>query len=83
MEKSNKKRYYHHNNNNKYYASKKKKRLEADEKITYEKLVNTDSEFDEIIDYPKETDDSMIKFVAVSIIVMAIIFGSLLLFHLI
>ena len=83
MEKSKKKYYYHNNNSNrKYYPKKKKKREDKmEEKITYEKLVNVES--DEIVDYPKETNDDMMKFVAISIIVMAIIFGSLLLFHLI
>lgn len=84
MEKSKKKYYYHNNKNNNrnYYPKKKKKREEnMEEKITYEKLVNVES--DEIVDYPKETNDDMMKFVAISIIVMAIIFGSLLLFHLI
>ena len=50
--------------------------------ITYEKLINTERD-DEIIDYPKETNDDMLKFVIVSIVIMAIVFGSLLLFHLI
>ena len=84
MEKSKKKYYYHNNKNNNrnYYPKKKKKREDKmEEKITYEKLVNVES--DEIVDYPKETNDDMMKFVAISIIIMAIIFGSLLLFHLI
>ena len=65
MEKNKKKKYYCHNNhNNKRYYPKKKITIEED-KMTYEKLVNTEIG-DEIIDYPKETNDNMMIFVAVS-----------------
>lgn len=64
--------------------NKKKILIDEDfleDKMTYEKLVNMPS--DEMIDYPKETDDSMMKFVALSVTVMAIVICSLILFHLI
>lgn len=86
MEKNNKKKYYYHNNNNrKYYPKKKKKQNISlkEEKMTYEKLINMEGDVPEIVAYPNESSDSMMKFVALSIITMAIVFGSLLLFHLI
>lgn len=86
MEKNNKKKYYYQNNNNKRYYPKKKKQKEMnvqEEKMTYEKIINMDSDVPEIVDYPSGSNDNMMSFVAVSIIIMAIVFGSLLLFRVI
>ena len=82
MEKENKKKYYY--NNNKKYYSKKKKVNNNDKKVkvTYESLINKENNISEINnDY--YTDDKVMKIVAVSIMVLAIVFGSLVLFRLI
>ena len=84
MEKNKKKNYYK-NNNKKYYSKNKKKNNEVKEKITYDSLVNVRESVDEV-EYqplPIGNREFIIKFVAISIVLLAIIFGSLLLFHLI
>lgn len=85
MEKENKKKYYY-NNNKKYYSKKKKVNNDnSKEKLTYEKIVNKRTSPDEIDDTEDVyySDDKVLKIVAVSIMVLAIVFGSLILFRLI
>ena len=85
MEKNKKKKYYQYGNNRKYYPKKKVKKVLNEEMITYDNLVNAKSNINEIRvnNNPFKDDNSIIKFVAISTILLAIIFGSLLLFHLI
>ena len=81
MDKKNKKKYYY-TNNKKYYTKKKKK----EEKMTYDKIVDARKSVDELEDNVKLTysNNSIIaKMVAISVIIIAIVFSSLLLFHLI
>ena len=78
-----KKNYYYKNNKNYYYKKKTKK--ENKPKNTYDKLVNVRNDVDEIESSNIVNIDnnySVMKLVAISIVVMAIVFGSLLLFHL-
>ena len=78
-----KKNYYYKNNKNYYYKKKTKK--EDKSKNTYDKLVNVRNDVDEIENSNIVNIDnnySVMKLVAISIVVMAIVFGSLLLFHL-
>lgn len=78
-----KKNYYYKNNKNYYYKKKTKK--EDKPKNTYDKLVNVRNDVDEIESSNIVNIDnnySVMKLVAISIVVMAIVFGSLLLFHL-
>lgn len=78
-----KKNYYYKNNKNYYYKKKTKK--EDKSKNTYDKLVNVRNDVDEIESSNIVNIDnnySVMKLVAISIVVMAIVFGSLLLFHL-
>ena len=78
-----KKNYYYKNNKNYYYKKKTKK--EDKSKNTYDKLVNVRNDVDEIENSNIVNIDnnySVMKLVAINIVVMAIVFGSLLLFHL-
>ena len=81
MEKSNKKKYYYKNNNKKYY-SKKKRVDKMEEKVTYEKLIATERN-DDLNNKSVGINYNIMTIVFVSIVIMAIVFSSLLLFHLI
>ena len=80
MENNKKKKNYYQNHKKNYYKKNNNKN-NSKKKITYNDLVNIRSDTSEIND--KDIDNSLLilRIIAVSIIVLAIIFGSLLLFH--
>lgn len=59
----------------------KKKLVIDDKKMTYDDIVNVRKDVSEF-EY-RRSNVSIVKFVCISLIVLAIIFGSLLLFHII
>ena len=59
----------------------KKKLVMDDKKMTYDDIVNVRKDVSEF-EY-RRSNVSIVKFVSISLIVLAIIFGSLLLFHII
>lgn len=81
MEKNKKKKYYY--DNNKKYYHKKRESKEEKPKNTYEKLVNVRSDVLEVENNKviNDNDYSVMKLVAISVIIVAIIFSSLLLLH--
>ena len=83
MENNKKKKNYYQNSKNKYYKKNNRDKTESKKKITYNDLINVRSEIDEVEVKNQSIDNTISNFriIAVSIIVLAIIFGSLLLFH--
>ena len=84
MENNKKGKKYYSNNKKYYYKNNSYKKAPEKEKITYDKLVNVRNSVDEIEeDNLPNNRYNVLRFVCILIILMAIIFGSLLLFHLI
>lgn len=83
MEKNKKKKYYYDNNKKYYHRKRENKEEQSKNKNTYEKLVNVRSDVLEVEDNKviNDNDYSVMKLVAISIIIVAIIFSSLLLLH--
>ena len=78
MEKNKKKYYY--SNNKRYYPKKKKE--ENKPKMTYEKIVNIRNDVDDV-NIVTITSNTTLKIAAVILVTLAIIFCSLILFHVI
>ncbi len=78
-----KKKYYKKNNKNNYnnYHKKTNKINITEKKLTYDDIVNVRDNASEIKINNNSSNITSYRFIAISIIILAIIFGSLLLFR--
>ncbi len=78
------KKKYYKNNKNYYKNNHKKEKNVSNKKLTYDEIVNVRNDVSEIKVIEKNNDNiPTIRLVAISIVILAIIFGSLLVFRII
>lgn len=78
-----KKYYYKKNKKNNYKNNKVTMNNESSKKLTYDEIVNVRKDVSEINVVNYNNNFSLIKYVAISVIVLTIILGSLVLFRVI